>query len=266
MTRLNYIGAAVAVNGLGQIVASQQLTPGTNQVAICEKNTLIELPPYRDESGAFSGSTSIAYSINDQTVVAGEVHGDREDPSQPVDMRAAIFHPDRPAVIFEGSAFKFGTRAVDINERGHVLVDANLGSSDARSVVWDPATGAWGYIGDERTYVYPVALNEEGFILGLAKNRYGHPVAVICEPGGNWKRLGTRDGWEPLDMNNRGEAIGRGMIDGLFRPWLRRPAGEVILLPHLSDHHTYLTSINNRGQIVGNANADRCSHAILWDI
>jgi hypothetical protein len=266
MARLNYTGATVAVNGLGQIVASQQLAPGANRVAIYEKNTLTELPPYRDESGAFSDSTSIAYSINDQTIVSGEVHGDREDPRQPVDMRAAIFHPDKPAIIFEGFVFKFGARAVDINEHGHVLIDANPGAFDARSVLWDPSTGSWGYVGDERTYVYPVSLNDEGFVLGLAKNTYGHPVAAICEPGCNWKRLGTRDGWEPLDMNNRGEVIGRGMIDSLFRPWLRRPTGEVVLLPYLSDHHTYLTSINNRGQIVGSANADRCSHAILWDI
>jgi len=266
LERLNYVGTAVAVNGLGQIVASPQLTPGAYRVAIYERNTLVELPLYPGEPGTFVGVNSVAVAINDQMAIAGELHADREDPRQRTATRAAIFNPSRPTVIFEGLAAQFDTRAVDINEQGRVLVLASSSGSDVHCILWDPASGSWTYFDDERVYAFPVTLNDDDFALALSNNRYGHPVAIICEPGGNWKRLGTRDGWEPLDMNNRGEVIGRGMIDGLFRPWLRRPTGEVVLLPYLSDHHTYLTSINNRGQIVGSANADRCSHAIWWNI
>ena len=103
-------------------------------------------------------------------------------------------------------------------------------------------------------------------VLGQARNARSQPVALVCRPNGNWERLGTDDNWEPIDMNNRGEVIGRAKIGLLDRPWLRRPSGETVMLPYVTGHHTYSAAINNTGQIVGSAGADHGAHALLWSM
>jgi hypothetical protein len=85
-------------------------------------------------------------------------------------------------------------------------------------------------------------------------------------PGGTWERLGTEDGWIPVDINNKKGALGRVKIEGIDRPWLRRSTGEIVLLPYITDHHTSPLAINNFGIVVGAATADRCSHAMVWTL
>ena len=160
----------------------------------------------------------------------------------------------------------FGSRAVAINEVGQVLVMAGKAVFDVRSVLWRPADGTWEYVGDDTSNVFPIALDDDGVVLGQARNARGQPVAVICRPGGRWERLGTNDNWAPVDMNNKDEVVGRVMIDRLDRPWLRRPTGEIILLPYITDHHTTPAALNNLGQITGSAATDRDAHGLLWSL
>jgi hypothetical protein len=132
--------------------------------------------------------------------------------------------------------------------------------------VWRPIERDWAYVGDDATNVFPIALNDDGVVLGQGRNVHAHPVAVICVPGGKWERLGTDDGWIPVDINNRGDVIGRAMIDRIDRPWLRGTTGQIVMLPYITNHHAMPIAINNAGQIIGRVAADHGSHATIWDI
>lgn len=263
LDRLNYTGVAQAVDNSGQIVAILQ--EPHQRAALFREGVLVELPLYHGEPGVFAGSDSAGIAINDQHTVAGNVRSQAEERGRP-NMRAAMFREGQPTIILEGIPVEYACQAIDINENGQVLVVANPAAFDARSILWNPADSTWVNVGDDTTNVFPIALNDDGIVLGQGRNIHSHPVAVMCEPAGTWERLGTDDGWIPVDINNRGEVIGRVMIDGIDRPWLRRSTREIVLLPYATDHHTTPAAINNVGHIVGGATADRCSHAMMWEL
>ncbi len=267
--RLNYTGLAAAVNDKGQIVAVLQgaAAPGsaTQLAALYDEDTLRELPLYHGQPGVFEGTESAASAINARGMIAGDVRGQVEERGRP-NTRAALFQLGQPTLALMELAVDFGTRAAAINEGGQILVMAGKGVFDARSVLWNPADGTWEYVSDDRSNVFPIALNDDGVVLGQARNAHNQPVAVICRPGDRWERLGTDDNWAPVDMNNKGEVVGRVTIDRIDRPWLHRPTDETILLPYITDHHTTPAALNNLGQIVGSAGADHGAHALLWSL
>ncbi len=229
LDRLNFTGMAKAVNGAGQVAAVFQVS-GRPRAALYQGDTLIELAPHYDESGVSTDTGSVATAINNAGTIAGHVQRVAEERSSTA-VRAAIFHDGQPAIALEVLPDEYDCQAIDINEEGHVLVVTMPALFEGRCILWDPADGSWSYVGDETTSVFPVALNDDGVVLGQAKNAHAQPVAVIC-------------------------------ID---RPWLRRPDGEVVLLPYLTDHGTTPDVINNLGQIVGAAGTDNCWHAIFWN-
>ena len=168
-----------------------------------------------------------------------------------------------PTVLMELKA-EFGSNAVDINARGQVLVVANPAIFDARSILWTPQDGNWSYIGNQSANVSPIALTDEGFVLGKARNNRAKPSVVLWQPGGDWERLGIEDAWEALDINNQGDVIGWAWVDRIQRPWLRLASGQIIWLPYVIEHHTIPKAINNYGQIIGSAVADHGQHAVIW--
>jgi hypothetical protein len=265
--RLNYAGLAAAVNEQGQVVAVLQgpyaPPPSWQRVALYEGDKLIELPLYHSADESPHRSDSEARAINNAGSMAGSVAIQYRE-SDRLQQFAAIFHTGQPLVVLEGLSAAHGCRALDINEQGHVLVMAGLGPSSARSILWDPVDDKWHYIDDETTNVFPIALTDDDVVLGQARNGRNQPVAVICRPGGRWERLGTPDNWIPVDMNCKGEVLGRMMIDRLERPWLHRPDGQTVELPYVTDHHTSGAAINNLGQIVGGASADNDAHVLMW--
>ena len=134
----------------------------------------------------------------------------------------------------------------------------------ARSALWTPGIGAWVYVGDPDANVFPIGLTNDGVILGQARNSKGDPVAVVCMPGGNWERLGTADAWVPVAINNGGDVVGWARIDGIMRPWLRPSSGGIVLLPHVIEHQTFPSAIDDAGHVVGSATADHGMHAVIW--
>lgn len=262
LSRLNYTGLAAAVNDAGSVVAVLQ-GAGRQLAAFYEEGILTELPLYHGEPRVFAGSDSEASAINGQGTIAGSVRSQAEETGYP-NMRAAVFQAGSPTVILEGIPSEYRCRALDINSQGHVLVLANPGTFDSRCVLWDLNAGTWSYVGDDTRNVFPAAITDHDVVLGQARNAQNEPVAVVCSPGGRWERLGTADGWRPVDMNNRREAVGWAIIDHLDVPWLCRPNGEIVMLPYLREHNTAPTAINNDGQIAGSAGADHGSHAVLW--
>lgn len=267
--RLSFAGLAAAVNDKGQVVAVLQgpnaPAPSWQRVALYDNSTLIELPLYHGEHESPERSDSEASAINNSSVMAGSV-AIQYDKSEPLKIFAAIFRSDQSIAVFDGLRPAYGCRAFDINEQGHVLLMAGIGPTNARSILWNPTDNSWHYVGDDTTNVFPIAINDDSTILGQARNKHDQPIAVICQPGGRWERLGTPDNWIPVDINNNGEVLGRTMIDLLERPWLHRPDGRTLMLPYLTDHNTNPTAINNAGQIAGSAAADNDFHVLVWQV
>jgi uncharacterized membrane protein len=262
VNRLDFVGTISALSNTGQVVAAIH-EAGFQHVALYQQSSLTDLPLYHGEPGVFAGSDASASAINSRGLIAGEVISKAEERGRP-NKRAALFQLGQPTLALMELAANFGSNAIDINERGQVLVVANPAVFDARSVLWEPTDGAWANVGDNTTNVFPIAMTDQGIVLGQGRNARNQPVAVICKPDGRWERLGTEDGWIPVDINNKGEVVGRVMIDRLECPWLHRPTGQTILLPYISNHHTTPKAINNLGQIVGSAGADHGSHVLLW--
>src|SRR6266705_2800182 len=254
VVRLNYAGLAAAVNYTGQVAAVLQghdePPPMWQRAALCDGTNLIELPLYRTERESPERSESEARAINNSSLMAGSV-AIQFDKSEPLTTFAAIFRAGQPTVVFDGLRPEYGCRGIDVNEQGHVLLMAGIGLSDVSSVLWNPSDGRWHYVGDEITNVFPMAVNDDDFVLGQARNMQNQPIAVMCRPSGRWEPLGTPDNWVPIDMNSKAEVVGRVSMDLLERPWLHRPDGRTIMLPYITDHHTNPAAINNLGQIAG---------------
>ncbi len=262
LTRLNYTGLAVAVSNHGQVAGMLQSEQG-QCATVYEGGLLTKLPLYHGELGVFAGTDSYARAINADGLVAGSVQSRTEERGRP-NTRAAVFRSGQyPTVLMELQA-EFGSNAVDINERGQVLVVAHPTMFESRSILWTPQDGSWFYVGNPTTNVLPIALTDEGLVLGQAGNNRGESIAVICRPGGDWERLGTDDAWGPIDINNQGDVIGMARVDRIQRPWLRLASGQITWLPYVSEHDTMPKAINNYGQIIGSAVADHGQHAVIW--
>jgi hypothetical protein len=269
VSRLNYWGLATAVNDKGHVAAVLQAPgvqpPSWQRAAVYADASLIELPLFHGPDERPARSDSEVGAINSSSFLAGSV-AVQLDESQPLIKHAAVFRAGQPILVFNGLQPKDGCRAFGVNEQGHVLLIAGVGNFDVRSVLWDPSEDSWNYVGDDSAKVHPIAVNDDDVVLGQARNNLGQPVAVVCHPGRGWERVGTPDNWVPVDINNKGEIIGRVWIDQLERPSLHRPDGRTIMLPYLTDHHTTCSSINNLGQIAGGAAKDRDFHALLWSV
>jgi hypothetical protein len=113
--------------------------------------------------------------------------------------------------------------------------------------------------------VIPVALTDDGVVLGHARDARGDAVAVISPPGGKCQLLGTARAWVPIDMTNPGQVIGWASIEYLQRPWVRSGSGQLAWLPYVAEHHCVPVAINNAGHIVGRATTDQCAHALMWE-
>ena len=87
-------------------------------------------------------------------------------------------------------AAEWGTRPVDINDRGQVLVQANFAPPEVRSILWNFEDNTWAFVGDSTTNVMPVALTNGGRVFGDLTGSAS--LAVICGPDGAWQQLRNR--------------------------------------------------------------------------
>jgi hypothetical protein len=174
----------------------------------------------------------------------------------------------RPAAWVDGELVvlhEFGCdwgEAVDANDAGTVLIVGYVGHR-CHAVEWNPCAGTTDVIG-ERSGVYPASIDADGTVLGTARNAEAESIALVARPGEGWQRLGTPAGFHATVMNNLGDVVGTTAVDGYARPWLWRPSGEVVWLPFLEHHHCRPYGMNGSRTVVGGANADHGSHALVW--
>jgi hypothetical protein len=216
-------------------------------------------------SEAFADSG--AYAINNARVAVGWVSlsTDPQDRGQK-NYRPAAWIPGREAVLLTDFGFAWG-QAVDVNDAGLVLVVAYTEGIRGRSkaLLWDPVVGTHSLVGSaEPDGVFPNSLTPDGLILGNGRNRTGETVACLSSRGQPWERLGTPDGWYATAMNDGGDVAGSSLVRGFDRPWLRRSSGHVAWLPYFDRHYCRPSSITNSGLLVGTAQTDHGTHALLW--
>lgn len=257
LSRLNFFGNAWAINENDQIAAMPQGVIG-EQAALYANDSILQFPLYGADVSLIGGTRSTANAINADGVVAGSICTQEGH-----NIRPAVFRESSPPIVLMEPAAEWGTRPVDINDQGQVLVQANFAPAKVRSILWNFEDGSWYFVGGDTANVQPVAVTNNGLVLGISKSGTAN-VAVICEPNGAWQELGTSDGWSPTDINDAGDVVGIVMRDGLFYPWLRLATGEEFLLPFVREHQTNPKAINNGGTIVGTAQTDHGGHAVIW--
>jgi probable HAF family extracellular repeat protein len=187
------------------------------------------------------------------------------------------------------------TRAYSINNAGQIVGASATGSSPAphRAALWEPNDEGWsltslGTLDDDPTGTSRARdINNLGQIIGLSSNMPVHmrtepfiwlPTPAYGMPAGmNPLNPGHEDG-DVEAINDLGQIVGS--PSPVFPvPWLwlpepayGLPAGANLLgqFPHPTVEYTHLTSINNRGQIVGyfRYTVDEIYHetrAFIWE-
>jgi hypothetical protein len=256
LSRLNFSGNAWAINENDQMAAMLHGVIG-EQAALYAEGSIRQFSLYGADVAQMGGNRSTAGAINAAGVIAGSVSYESQI------IRPAVFREAFPPVVFLEPPQQWGTRSIGIDDQGQVLVHANFGPGDVRSILWNFENGSWYFVGGDTASVQPVAVTSNGLVLGVSKSGTAH-VALICEPGGAWLELGSSDGWSPTAINDVGDVVGIVMRDGLFYPWLRLASGEEFLLPYVRGHQTNPKAINNAGTIVGTAQTDHGGHAVIW--
>jgi hypothetical protein len=273
-------GAATAVNNHGEIVINLQAADGQGHACVLYRDQLIDLAAVATPPGMIAPTQSQGLAINNSGVIGGSVSfSSAEGSNYPPTNLPACWNPGGIKVAPElpsGPNWRViavaqrlpgmpNCRVVDVNQDGILLIMAGIAAFDTRCILWDTSAKTNFHVGGMDANVFPIGLTDSGAVLGQVNNEYGRKIAVICPAGGSWQRLGTDDGWAPVDINDEGAVVGRAQIDGADRPWLRLSNGELIMLPYVISHDTIPTAINNAGQIVGLANSDHGSHAVLWE-
>ena len=256
VSKLSYDGSAWAINRDG-LIAATPTADGSQDAALYADGSIIALPLHGADVASAGATRSSGGVINGDGVIAGAVCTQTGH-----NMRAAAFRESHAPMVLTDLVAQFGTRAVDINDQGQVLVLASLGPSDVRSVLWKIEDDTCSYVGGSAANITPVAMTTGGLVLGVTPDSASR--AMICEQNGEWQPLGTSDGWSPHAINDMGDVVGIVMQEGLFQPWLRLATGEQFLLPFVKGHTTDPKAINNAGVIVGTAQADHGGHAVIW--
>jgi hypothetical protein len=261
---LGYSGGAAGVNLSCQVAGTFQGDNGKENAILWEEGSVTDLGIYKGEVGLFEGSDSSARSINISGLVAGTVRSKQEERGRP-NTRPAVFRRGMGVEVAMDVPAQFGSESTDINDEGLVLVCSLIEIFNPRSILWNWENGGWAYVGgDKDAGVHPIALNNEGTVIGQAKDAKGRLLAVICERGSSWRELGTPPGWAPTCINDRGVVAGYAVVDGLWRPWIRFASGRTRWLPYARDHKCVPTKINDLGYLVGSAGADHGGHALRW--
>lgn len=247
-----FIGKPGGINDAGEVAAEARMSDGSVHAVRWRGEAPVDL-------GCFRGSDSGAVATNAAGLVVGWVCVDSVNRGQ-INFRPTAWSFDRRDVL-ENFGCDWG-QAVDVNDAGIVLVVGYVGMQ-CRAILWNPLAGTTEVIGD-MTGIYPTAITADGVVLGTARDRDGKSVAWLARRGERWGRLGTEPGFYATSMNNAGDIVGAVVRDGYEKPWLRRASGEIVRLPYFDQHWCRPSAINDSGVIVGTAQTDHGTHALVW--
>jgi len=247
-----FMGKPGGINDRRQVAAEAKMTDGSVHAVLWKGEKLIDL-------GCYGGRDSGATGINTAGLVVGWVCIDPVERGQ-AKFRPAAWFLDQGTVL-ENFGCDWG-QAVDVNDEGVVLVVGYLGIQ-CRAILWNPVAQTFRIVGGG-TGIYPTAVTTDGVVLGTASDRDGKSIAYLAKSGQRWEQLGTAAGFHATGMNDHLEIVGAVLRNGYEQPWLRRTSGEIVWLPYFNHHWCRPYAINSSGVIVGAAQTDHGTHALIW--
>jgi hypothetical protein len=254
-TLLGFIGNVGALNDEYQVAGTAKMDDGSEHAVRWSGAA-------RTDLGCHLGKDSGGIAINTSGLVAGWVCVNPEDRGQ-ANFRPAAWFPGQDAIVLDDFGCGWG-QAVDVNDEGAVLLVGYVGFT-CRALLWRPISGDYKIVGgDAAQGVYPMGLTNTGMILGFGRDKNGDAVAGLASDAGDWEPLGTPASWYPTAINDEGDVVGSVLVDGYERPWLRHSSGEVIWLPYFDYHYCRPSAVSHDGVVVGQAQTDHGTHALMW--
>lgn len=236
MTDIGTLGGtqsrAVGINDAGQVVGFSDISSlnspdNAEHAFLYSGGTMIDL-------GTLGGRNSNAYAINNAGQIVGYSLTAGPNPrGQPFDRHAFIYENGTMRDI--GTPGEMST-AWDINDAGQVVGVGGSDSGFARAFLYDSRSGAMadlGALGNAGSIAY--GINNAGQVVGLsygANDFYAH--AFLYDSGTmidlNSFSAVQSAGWllyTANDINDRGQIVGAGLINGEQHGYLLTPIGRV---------------------------------------
>jgi probable HAF family extracellular repeat protein len=260
MNDLGHLGGGTSqaydVNNAGQVVGMSQ-SSGGNRAFLWEQGSMTNL-------GTLGGTFSLAYGVNGSGQVVGESRIENDDD----------YHP----FLWEGGAMialaTLGggpdSAAHDINDAGDIVGESE--KPPTRPILWsDGGMTELDTLANSQGRVK--AINNAGQMIGASVDNNNQQQPVIWDIGAitNLNELIDLDsGWvlqSAEDINDAGQIVGYGTLDGEQRAFLLTPEEKAwTLMFYLAGDndlaHTYPPIFN---QLEGAANNPDVNVIVLWD-
>jgi RHS repeat-associated protein len=267
-----YHSAAAEVNVLGQIAGNSNYTtttltdhaffwaPVDRMIWESERRMLNFNPPYTDTIG------SAAEGINDYGQVVGTFY-EGFVASVP---HGFLLTPGGEVVDFGGF-----TTAHDVNNRGQVVGDIYVTTSDRHAFLWTDDDGDdqpdsaeildLGTLAGTDSRAFGV--NDNGDVVGWTDTTQGRR-AFLWTPEQGMRSLGSLGGISiAYAVNDHGWVVGTSQAgDGTVHPFLWTPTGGMVdLYPQADDFQlNAATGVNDHGQVIGQVAHDGVLQAFVW--
>ncbi len=223
----------------------------------------VEAEVARVDLGTLGGDASRALAINDLGFVVGESR-------KQSNLVNPFLWTARSGMIDLGNPLNTHTRAVKVNQAGHVLCET-FNSNVFRGMVWTTTAGLVdiGSLDSRAPFTQVRAINQEGLVVGASRDKTGHLRAFVWSAASGMLDLGIPGDSEALAINDLGQVAGyteEAFSTGVqTRAFFWDPVEGLRFIRTEGAPLSIATALNNNGQVVGYAEfEDGYPHAFLW--
>lgn len=237
------LGSVLGLNELGQVAGIAATRGVVRAHRWTREGGLVDLGALGSPPGE-----SLPLDINDRGVVVGSSAG-----------HAAVFLPDRRVLDLGTLGGRFSS-AHAINDGGQVTGWAETASGNMEAFIWSKATGmrSLGTLGGPFSQGFHI--NEAGQVAGISTNSNDllRPFLWSRQQG----MISIEGGRNANDLNDKGMVVGVDTSTGRAFVWSRD--GGIIYPGNFGGTTSVAVRVNNRGQVVGSAQAPDGPRAFVW--